>query len=242
MLHGFTGRASDWWMACPQLRDDPRAWAIDLPGHGPTDQAVKGFEETIQGLLAALPAEVDALAGYSLGGRLALGLLTAAPLRFRRALIISAHPGLRSMPERDARNAHDAQWLYRLRVEGLASFVASWETQPLFATQARLDPERLRWQRQHRLSHRPEALASSLERLGLGRMPSLWDGVRDFPGQLTWVVGGSDTKFLAIARAVRQLRPTTHLHVLPKIGHNPLLECPGRLEPLIHHTLGQAHP
>ena len=179
------------------------------------------------------------MAGYSLGGRLALGLISAAPSRFRRALILSAHPGLQTLREREERIARDAQWIRLLRAEGIESFVSAWESQPLFANQSQLDPERLWRQRRQRLAHNPERLALCLEQLGLGWMPNLRDAVAHFPGHLSWVAGASDPKFLSIAQDMKTIRPSTHLHVLPEIGHNPLLECPRWLEPLIHETAGR---
>jgi 2-succinyl-6-hydroxy-2,4-cyclohexadiene-1-carboxylate synthase len=168
-----------------------------------------------------------------MGGRFALGLMALDPERFRRATIISAHPGLEDATQRAQRVAVDRAWSRRLLKDGMASFVAAWESQPLFATQAELPAATLERQRRRRLSQRPSGLAASLDEHGLARMPSLWGPLAAYPGQLSWIVGAADPRFLEIAREVVRRRPATRLHVLPGVGHNPLLECPEILADLL---------
>lgn len=223
LLHGFTGGAGDWRAI---FGDDPDTLAIALPGHGNRSDPSGTFRAEIQTLLCALPASIDRVAGYSLGGRIALGLIQAAPERFRAATLVSAHPGLTDPRLREQRREADRQWIRLLRTQGIAAFVQAWETLPLFDSQRRLPPAALARQRACRLSQRAEGLASCLERLGLAEMPDTWDDLARFPGQLRWIVGGEDSKFLHIARQVVECRPTTDLRVLDGVGHNPLLEAP----------------
>lgn len=226
LLHGFTGAAED-WHDC--VGDASEVLAIDLPGHGAADDPSGTFDDEIQRLLQRLPDSIDQVIGYSLGGRLALGLIHAAPQRFRAATILCAHPGLTDPALRAQRRAADQRWIDLLRTQGIDAFVQSWERQPLFASQCRLDPSILDQQRARRLRQRPTGLASCLTSFGLANMPSYWDGLTQFPGQLRWIVGGDDPKFLSLARQVADRRPATNLIVLDKIGHNPILEAPQRL-------------
>jgi 2-succinyl-6-hydroxy-2,4-cyclohexadiene-1-carboxylate synthase len=227
LLHGFTGSREDWWTCCPSLR--ARSIAIDLPGHGESRSLVEPFEDSVHSILRALPADVDEVVGYSLGGRFALGLIAAEPQRFRSVTIISAHPGLEDPSERERRAAVDDEWARRLRHDGIESFVQAWESQPLFWTQAGLPTAVLELQRRRRLGQSPEGLAQSLEQHGLARMPSLWAPLTAFQGHLTWIVGAADERFFAIAHEVARRRPATRLTVFPEVGHNPLLERPERL-------------
>jgi 2-succinyl-6-hydroxy-2,4-cyclohexadiene-1-carboxylate synthase len=130
---------------------------------------------------------------------------------------------------REQRRLADQSWIRLLRDQGLEAFVTAWEHQPLFKTQARLAPEILARQRARRLSQRAEGLAGALERLGLGEMPSTWEALTRYQGRLDWIIGGEDRRFQAIAHEVLAHRPTTWLHVLKDVGHNPLLEAPERL-------------
>ncbi|AHF03237.1 alpha/beta hydrolase [Marichromatium purpuratum 984] len=184
-------------------------------------------------MLAQLPPSIDELIGYSLGGRVALGLLQAAPERFRRATLISAHPGLTDPAARARRRAADRRWIELLRQQGIGAFVEAWEQLPLFATQARVAPAALARQRDRRLTQDPEGLAAALAVLGLGEMPPTWRTLARHPGRLRWIVGARDAKFLALARRVATLRPRLELLVVSGAGHNPLIETPTRLDALL---------
>ncbi|MCF7990874.1 MAG: alpha/beta fold hydrolase [Thiohalocapsa sp.] len=226
LLHGFTGDHRDWrpWPAA-----GAPALAVDLPGHGRSPDPVGDYGDEIARLLSALPPSIDHLIGYSLGGRLALSLLAAAPHRFAAATIVSAHPGLEKPAERAARAAADRRWIRLLRNQGIAAFVDVWEGQPLFASQRALPLSARRRQRAGRLSQRAEGLARNLECFGLAQMPSTWSALAAYPGRLEWVVGERDDKFVSLALALRRRRPRTVLHRLPGVGHNILLEAPERL-------------
>lgn len=224
LLHGFTGTGADWhlWPATA-----PAALAPDLPGHGDSPDPRGDFTAEIERLLAALPGGIERLVGYSLGGRIALCLLAAAPQRFTAATIVSAHPGLFNATQRDGRRAVDQRWITLLRTDGLDTFVAAWERQPLFASQDRLPADVLAAQRRRRLAQRPEGLAASLACCGLAEMPDTWAALRRWPGRLSWLAGGRDDKFVAIAERVARERPGTQVQIVPDAGHNLLLEAPG---------------
>ncbi|KAA6186027.1 alpha/beta fold hydrolase [Thiohalocapsa marina] len=230
LLHGLTGEGADWRL---WPRDAPPALALDLPGHGGSPAPAADFGDEIARLLSALPASVDHLAGYSLGGRVALSLIAAAPRRFRAAIILSAHPGLMDAAARDARRAADRRWIALLQTAGIEAFVDAWQAQALFATQQRLPASVRRAQRQRRLAQDADALARSLACFGLAEMPDTRQALAHWPGRLDWIVGGADRKFATLAREVQTRRPDTRLHVLPGIGHNPLLEAPRQLTTLI---------
>ena len=88
MLHGFTGsQASFARLAVPGL-----ALVPTLGGHL-SEAASADFWGEVERLAAFAPGATE-LFGYSLGSRLALGLLARYPERFERAVLVSAHPGL----------------------------------------------------------------------------------------------------------------------------------------------------
>ncbi len=223
LLHGFTGAGVD-WAVWPE--DGPAALAPDLPGHGRSPDPSGDFQAETRRLLAALPAGTQHLVGYSLGGRIALSLLAAAPGRFRTATIVSAHPGLFMDAQRDGRRTLDRRWIDLLDTRGLAAFVDTWEQQPLFASQSRLPPALLAEQRRRRLVQRPDGLAANLACFGLAEMPDTWPALRRWRGRLGWMAGALDDKFVAIAERVCRERPATQVRIVPDVGHNLLLEAP----------------
>ncbi len=68
-------------------------WALDLPGHGrsPWQDERADLESQLQDLQAALPA-CCMLAGWSLGGQLALELARRAPRQVRALVLIASTP------------------------------------------------------------------------------------------------------------------------------------------------------
>src|SRR5262249_55892589 len=139
--------------------------------HGAAYARVEGFEAEVDRLAALIRARGEKvhLAGYSLGGRVAIGLLCRHAGLFRSATLSSAQPGLHSEAEREERRAADERWCAVLESRGIEAFVEAWEKLPLFATQS---DEMRRAQRRERLSHDPRGLAHSLRTCGLGHMPS----------------------------------------------------------------------
>jgi len=208
LLHGFAGDPASW--------DDVPidGERIALPGHvggGPV-------ERDWAGNIAAIAARIercDAVVGYSLGARVALGLVIGghAP----RAVLISGNPGIADA-ERAARRAGDAVWAQLARERGTAAFIDAWQAQPLFATQQRAPAERLAARRARRLALDPEQLARSLEAMGLAEMPDYRALVDD---RFALIVGADDARYVAIARAL-----PAPLEVVAGSGHDPLLEQP----------------
>jgi 2-succinyl-6-hydroxy-2,4-cyclohexadiene-1-carboxylate synthase len=229
LIHGFMGDASSWDEARAHARSlPPRASCLRPLGHGEPSDA-RDFDAELRRLLARLDAEHTGrwvLAGYSLGARIALGLLAASPARFAGALLIAPHPGLRHASEARARRALDEQRAARLESEGLEAFVDAWERLPLFETQRSLSGERLRSQRRTRLSHDASELARSLRVLGLGAMPACWPALETLPMPIAWLVGERDARFVALAEAAVGELADGRLSVAPEAGHNLLLERP----------------
>jgi 2-succinyl-6-hydroxy-2,4-cyclohexadiene-1-carboxylate synthase len=109
-----------------------------------------------------------------------------------------------------------------LRDEGLTTFVDRWQAQPLFATQARVHPEKLAVRRARRLRHDPEQLARSLEEMGLAAMP---DYRPEFPADRVGLIAGADdAKYVEILHQLGAPFAT-----IPGSGHDPTLEQPAAL-------------
>ena len=226
-LHGFTGAPE----SLGQLGLPEGSVLPTLGGHLGTD-VVGGFDDELE-RLAALGRDCAGLFGYSLGGRFALGLLARYPERFAHAVIVSAHPGLKTDAERAARREADGRFVTLLRERGLPAFVDAWQALPLWASQGTLPDSVKAEQRQLRLRHQAEGLARSLLQHGLGEMPDLRAPLARFAGRLELVVGERDAKFAALGRELAALVPAARLTAAPDAGHNLLLERPALFAELL---------
>ena len=237
LLHGFCGCPASWNPVRARLGPGLHIEAPPLVGHaeGPRPSLVPDFEAEVERLraLAELRPGPRHLVGYSLGGRLALGLLVRHQHLFSGATLIGVHPGLASEPDRSQRRLSDQRWCDLLERGRLLEFVDQWQAQPLFASQQCLPPEVVDEQRRQRLQHRPEDLAGSLRRLGLGSMPCYLDRLAAITVPVQLVFGERDTKFKVLAAEMARALPHAELVALPGVGHNPVLECPGRVADLL---------
>jgi 2-succinyl-6-hydroxy-2,4-cyclohexadiene-1-carboxylate synthase len=237
-LHGFTGSPGSFDAVTRSLTARPLV--VETPallGHGaPDDEDVGDFRGEVERLARRLatrfPDPVH-LVGYSLGGRVAVGLLCRHPELFSSSTLISAQPGLADVGARIDRRTADESWCGLLETQGLEAFVDAWERLPLFATQAALPSSVRGGQRAERLSHSPAGLVRSLKTCGLGEMPSYWGELSAVQVPTTLVVGERDAKFVAIAEQMCAKLPACHLVVVPGAGHNVVLERPEAVAALV---------
>lgn len=240
LLHGFTGAPASFDELCAAL--DARGGAAlevhrpELLGHGAPAGDVHTFTDEIERLAAGVEARGlrgAHLCGYSLGARVALGLLAHAPRLFASATLVGVHPGLTTEDERRERRASDERWARLLEERGLEAFLSAWQEQPLFASQATIEraggSDAVARQRLIRRGHDAAGLARSLRVLGLAEMPSYHGTLLAPPVPTTLVVGADDAKFLALARASTAHGAGSKLEVVEGAGHNVVLEAPERL-------------
>lgn len=223
LLHGFAGTPDAW----TDVRI-PDSIALALPGHGRPAAA------SWQASLDLLAAEINpgaVVVGYSLGARVALGLLAADAIH--AAVLISVNPGIDD-GARAARRADDQRWAALLRREGTRAFLDAWEAQPLFASAARATPERRTRRRAAREALDPEALARSLETTGLAEMPDYRAALAARADRAHLIAGALDARFTAIARAA-----AAGAEILPEVGHDPTLEAPEALTPVLARALAR---
>jgi 2-succinyl-6-hydroxy-2,4-cyclohexadiene-1-carboxylate synthase len=230
LLHGFTGSPASFDAVVEALPATTPVLRPTLLGHGRAGGDAGSFEAEVDRLAAQVGEcgfRRPALCGYSLGGRVGLGLLARHPSLFARAVIVAGHSGLTDATERAARIESDERWANLLEQEGIAAFVDAWERQPLFANQAELPEAVQKRQREMRLAHDPSGLARALRVLGLGRMPDLRGGLRKVTVPVTLVVGEADAKFRSLARSLAdEVLGGAEVRVIPGSGHNVVLEAP----------------
>lgn len=154
-------------------------------------------------------SEGDVLLGYSMGGRLALGLLEE--VSFRCAIIVSA--GLNA-PD-DERRRRDEEWARRFESDEWPALMRDWNAQPVFGG--------------HVIDRREE----DYDRAELARQLREWSPAVLPPPRLEsietpilWIAGARDSKYVEIAkRAVGRL-PNAELWICPEAGHRVPWEQP----------------
>jgi len=236
VLHGFTGslRTMD-GVADGLAGGGYRAVCVDLPGHGRSPVPEDAAAYTLEATCDALEATLDALdlgdahvLGYSLGGRVALGLAALRPARVRSAILVGATAGIAEPAERAARVRADEALARELERDGIAPFVERWMALPLFAGQrARLGDAAWQAARRERLARRPEGLARSLRGIGQGAQPPLHDRLPRVRVPVLLAVGAEDAKFRSVAEDLAARLPAAEILQVPRAGHAAHLESPG---------------
>lgn len=232
-LHGFLGSLDDWQLIPSELSDKFGLLTIDLPGHGQSlstdaaDYSIENCAKNIIDLCDQLQLKRLILVGYSMGGRVALYLLTYYPDRFERAVIESATPGLMTDSERQTRIAHDNALAKQLEQTNLKSWLSRWFAQPLFDSlgeQADLLETMIR----SRMNNDKTGLALSLRMMTTGRQPDLWSKLGEIKIPLLLIAGELDSKYTQIIKQTADLCPNAQPVIIKKAGHNVHLAQPTR--------------
>ena len=248
LLHGFTGCAANWRPLLPRLAERHRVIAIDLPGHGnsgaPGGVARYKMPRVAADLIELLTRHDATPAhwlGYSMGGRLALYMAVRQSSVVRSLTLVSATAGLANAAKRQARRAADEALAARIERDGVASFVAEWERNPLFAGLARLPEEARATLHEQRLGNSPLGLANSLRGMGAGAQPSLWSRLAAMTAPALLIAGQRDTKFVALNEGLAVSIPNATLRLIPDAGHVVQMEQPEAFLAVVTDFLERLH-
>jgi 2-succinyl-6-hydroxy-2,4-cyclohexadiene-1-carboxylate synthase len=215
LLHGFTHTGRSWNQVVRALPGfEPLA--PDIRGHGDASERRPVTLAAVIADVAELAPPSFTLAGYSMGGRIALHVALALPERVRRLVLIGASPGLRDAAARAQRRAADERLAGRAERETITEFADRWARTPVLADQteavrAAVDADRRR--------NQPAGLAAALRGLGTGALPSLWPRLNELRMPVELIVGARDGKFRATAEEMAASIPDARLTVVPNAGH-----------------------
>mgnify|MGYP001159285111 CR=1 FL=1 len=210
-LHGNLGSPEDWDLpGLPDLR------VIDLWDH--VDLPFDAFAKALAGPLSE-GLQTPILAGYSLGGRLALHALAAEPGRWSGAVLLSAHPGLTRVEDRLDRHRADATWSERARTGEWEDFLDLWNAQPVFGAVS----ESLQF-RQRRLVSRRTEMAKAFLNWSLSRQEDLREVLARFEAPVLWISGENDERFTRIGAEMVEVFPVFRHVIVPGCGHRVLAE------------------
>ena len=224
LLHGFTQSGRSWQEIVAAMPSGWRWVVPDLRGHGLT-RMLPGAPCTMDACTADLVMlwdhlgiERTHLAGYSMGGRLALHVATRRPERILSLLTIGAHAGL-DEEARAGRRMGDEALARRIEQEGLEPFVNYWSSLPLFAGLERRGPSFVAQLHAERMSNTVAGLAASLRGMGAGVMQPLWGELGSLTVPCTFVAGQLDHGYVASARRLAASVPNGRVEVVLRTGH-----------------------
>lgn len=239
-LHGFTG-SSQTFLPVFKEKKTYNILVVDLIGHGKTSSFVHPYRyqftsvcQDIVTLTNRLKLSSFSLFGYSMGGRVALGIACLFPLSVERLFLESSSPGLETAQERQQRKKKDEHLAQFIATHSIEEFVNKWENLSLFASQRKLSSTTRSNVRKERLAQEKFGLICSLWFMGTGVQPSFWQQLyklRNIPTFL--IVGTLDTKFNTIAAKIKHVQPTIKTVVIEDSGHCIHLEHPDAITKLI---------
>ncbi|HQZ45499.1 MAG TPA: 2-succinyl-5-enolpyruvyl-6-hydroxy-3-cyclohexene-1-carboxylic-acid synthase [Usitatibacteraceae bacterium] len=240
LLHGFTG-TGEFWLPVATAIARRRCLFPDLPGHGGTGAPVPApswrlerAADALVSLLGGLGVDRFALAGYSLGGRLALSLALRHPDRVAALALVGASPGIANEGERATRARADLDLAATLERDGIEAFCRQWEANPLFATQVAMAPALREAMRSQRLGQDPARLAAALRAFGTGFQPPVHDALAGLSMPVLVMAGERDEKFSGIARDMAGRIPGAVVRLVAGAGHAVPIEraaaCAAALE------------
>ena len=240
LLHGFAQTPRSWDAVANALR--ARGHEVHVPDlyvqvrPFSLDAACRRVAEIVRDVVRA-SGEPCVVAGYSMGGRIALETLAraqAAGERLPLSALVLEGAGLGPADEsaREAFRARGDAWAADLRENGVAAFMDRWETLPLFASQRALSADVRARVRSDRVAHDAEELASSLTEAGQHCQASEADSLAalacaaECGVRVVYVHGSLDEKYGAVARRVAELVPAARVECIAHAGHNVHLEQP----------------
>ena len=235
LLHGFTGTVQSLDPIACILSNRFSLLGIDLPGHGRTrdipDPNLK-FDQVIADLHEVMcqwhPSPLHVV-GYSMGGRVGLGLACRFPDAVKSLSLLSASPGISDISGRQTRSVLDRDLAKFLSETPDGVFERYWEALPLFGggrTPGTPVP---------RVSSRSirQGWSASLPLLGTGDQPSFWNDLSRLDRPVQLITGERDVKFRNIADAMSVRLPLCRTHTVPHAGHRVHLENPRATASLI---------
>lgn len=219
-LHGNVGMAADW-----DILSDPESpfkgqiirkvdlWryqecrSIDLEEFG------KVFASEV-----AAQDEAPVLIGYSMGARLALHALKAAPKLWKSAILMSVNPGLSDESQKVARRKRDAEWSAMALQSDWQTFLQSWNAQAVLGEIPHTLGDR------RGLQTRSQAVARAFCSWSLGNQSNMRDALSEVEGEVALMTGGEDEKYTNLSKEI--VGSCISRHVVPGAGHRFLWESP----------------
>lgn len=235
LVHGLGKPAArDWAKVIPALAALYSVYAVDLPGFGYSDKgnhlySPDNFARVIEAVMAGRAQRPFALVGHSLGGTVALAYAAAYPQRVSRLILVDSAGVLH-------RSVY-AEHLGRVAAQRAMGVDSPWFESVVRAIQSRAENWPVRGELAlERADVRQRVLRGDPSAISAFAMVE-----RDFSRALrairapTLVVWGADDTIapLRTGQAIAAAIPGARLTVIEGAGHAPMVQFPGRVNPIL---------
>lgn len=241
VLHGFTGDHTTMEPFADALSATHEVLLVDLIGHGDSDAPdrlepyrMASVVDQVLSLVADRDPGTVHLAGYSMGGRIALSMAHRAPWFFASIAVMSATAGIADPVERAERQRRDQMLADRVEAIGVSRFVEEWLAADLFGPlRACLGARGLRAEIAARSTATAIGLANSLRGTGQGSMPPLWEGLGNVRSPLLALAGEGDPTYVQLAERLARSAHDGRVVTVARCGHALPMEKPARVAGLV---------
>jgi 2-succinyl-6-hydroxy-2,4-cyclohexadiene-1-carboxylate synthase len=232
-LHGFTGSSSDWKSILHNINPGFSSAALDLIGHGRSDSpedtelySADAIANQINNIIEHTIKRKVIPVGYSMGGRAALSFAVKYPGIIEALILESTTPGIKSEDLREERIKRDSEIASYIKNHSMEEFADFWMDMEIFNTQRRFSEERRKQLRQTRVTNDKTGLSNSLRGFGTGKMPPLFNQLKNIRCKTLLITGELDTKFTDINSEIVELFPYAEHRIIKNAGHNTHIEEP----------------
>lgn len=228
-LHGFLGVSTDWQSVQKIIQSEKPDWsfvAVDL-FQTPELSPAYNFDKWTQNFYRWLyQYEADhfpnqeikrTIAGYSLGGRLALHVVNAQPDAWSGAVFLSTNPGLSNEAEKMQRLESDKKWSEKFLKQSFQETLIEWNNQGVLKDS--FEPSR------QESSYQKSDLAGALLNWSLARQRDFRTLIDLWHIRQLWIAGEKDSKFCEILKTLPQTNEIQGW-VVEGASHRLIFEAP----------------
>ena len=245
-LHGFTGSTLDWNKITPTIDNRFNIASLDFIGHGKSDSPADEDFYSVESIIKQINEAINKitknkiiLIGYSMGGRAALSYASKHQENLKALILESATPGITSETVKAERILRDEKLEKFILENPIEKFIDYWLNIDLFASQKKLSEEKLKSVRENKLKNNPVGLANSLKGFSTGKMPPLFENLKEIKIKTLLISGELDEKFSTISLNMSRLLPSSENVIIKGTGHNTHLENPEEFVNAVNNFLKQ---
>lgn len=228
-VHGFLGSSLDFLPFARRLAPRFRSLLVDLPAHGDSahvePESVSASARLVGEAMDINGIDRAVVAGYSLGGRVALDLAERHADRTAGLILESASPGIIGAEARARRIRMDETRAGTLLDQSREDFLSNWYRQSVFRSLATRPSARQTLIATRRIPD-PKAMGRALALFSPGRQTPNWSALPRLTCPILCVAGRLDGKYLAVSRRIADVSRRAALAQVRDSGHVVHFEAP----------------